>query len=343
MSLSLPNKYALFSDSEGPLCLNDNAFELTAHFIPDGDRLFARLSAYDDYLVDVVHRPDYHGGDTLKLVLPFFKAYGITESAIREYSEKSVHWMPEAPAMLKRVMGRMPVNVVTTSYEQFALPMYKSLGLKEEQIFCTRLALDGYHIADREAAWLRQLAGEILAMPVIDTHRLDQIFWEEICRTNCAGLFQNVTVMSGGRKAAVIAEWARERGVDLSGIMYVGDSITDTEAFGLVRSGGGLSVSFNGNQFALKRAEIACISQTAAITGILAEAFVEGGKSQALGVIKDMEQNREYLLAELAKWGVNPKTLPIVTTITDDNIGSLLEQSLKMRKYLRGNQIGALG
>ena len=40
-------------------------------------------------------------------------------------------------------------------------------------------------------------------------------------------------------------------------VMYVGDSITDVEAFQLVRENGGLTVSFNGNNYAVKNAEVA--------------------------------------------------------------------------------------
>ena len=47
---------SFITDCEGPLTLNDNAFELCAHFIEDGDELFKILSLYDDYLVDEVKK-----------------------------------------------------------------------------------------------------------------------------------------------------------------------------------------------------------------------------------------------------------------------------------------------
>ena len=45
--------------------------------------------------------------------------------------------------------------------------------------------------------------------------------------------------------------------MELEDVMYVGDSITDVEAFKLVRDNGGLTVSFNGNSYAVKNAEVA--------------------------------------------------------------------------------------
>ncbi|MEM3004719.1 MAG: hypothetical protein QXK96_05430, partial [Candidatus Bathyarchaeia archaeon] len=62
------------SDCEGPISKNDNAFELTEKLIPEGARLFRLISRYDDVQADIVHRRGYRPGDTLKLILPFFKA-----------------------------------------------------------------------------------------------------------------------------------------------------------------------------------------------------------------------------------------------------------------------------
>ena len=46
---------SFITDCEGPLTLNDNAFEMAAKFIEDGGELFKILSLYDDYLVEKNH------------------------------------------------------------------------------------------------------------------------------------------------------------------------------------------------------------------------------------------------------------------------------------------------
>ena len=72
---------------EGPLALNDNAFELCREFIkPQGDRFFQQVSRYNDYLAGVAKRPGYKAGDLLKLILPFLKANGLTNARIEAYS-----------------------------------------------------------------------------------------------------------------------------------------------------------------------------------------------------------------------------------------------------------------
>ena len=70
------------TDCEGPLTLNDNAYELCEHFIEDGGELFKILSKYDDYLADVVKLPGYKAGNTLILILPFLSSYSSSLSFI---------------------------------------------------------------------------------------------------------------------------------------------------------------------------------------------------------------------------------------------------------------------
>lgn len=41
-------KRIFISDCEGPISKNDNAFELSSNFIPNGDKLFTNISKYDD-------------------------------------------------------------------------------------------------------------------------------------------------------------------------------------------------------------------------------------------------------------------------------------------------------
>ena len=90
-------KRLFVSDCEGPIIKNDNAFELAENFIPNGDKLFANISKYDDVLADIIHKPGYSAGSTLKLILPFFKAYGITDSQMEEFSATKHHLNRQQP------------------------------------------------------------------------------------------------------------------------------------------------------------------------------------------------------------------------------------------------------
>ena len=48
------------TDCEGPISKNDNAQELSAHFIPRGETFFAIVSKYDDFLRFRFHMFGHH-------------------------------------------------------------------------------------------------------------------------------------------------------------------------------------------------------------------------------------------------------------------------------------------
>ncbi|MDR0900991.1 MAG: hypothetical protein LBM26_04955, partial [Methanobrevibacter sp.] len=89
-------KKAFITDCEGPLSLNDNAYEIAKEFIPEGDKLFKIISKFDDYLVDVVKKPNYYAGDTLKLITPFFKLYNVSNQDIIDFSRNNIFLVPGA-------------------------------------------------------------------------------------------------------------------------------------------------------------------------------------------------------------------------------------------------------
>ncbi len=79
----------------------------------------------------------------------------------------------------------------------------------------------------------------------------------------------------------------KKTGVKLSDVLYVGDSITDVEAFKLVRENGGLTVSFNGNEYAVRNAEVAVLSENNMVTAVIAELFCKLEKQDVLQVLEN--------------------------------------------------------
>ena len=115
---------------EGPLALNDNAFELCREFIkPHGDRFFTQVSRYGDYLADIAKKPEYQAGDTLKLILPFLKAHGLTNAMIRDFSSQNIRLLSGAAEAYKFLHGfKFPIFAISTGYRQFAEAVGSRLG-----------------------------------------------------------------------------------------------------------------------------------------------------------------------------------------------------------------------
>ncbi len=130
--------------------------------------------------------------------------------------------------------------------------------------------------------------------------------------------------------------------------MYVGDSITDVEAFKLVRTNGGMAVSFNGNSYAVREAEVAVLSESNLVTAVIADLFCKLGKKQTLKALSSwsydvLSKNKidEALLKKLSK--LYPDALPKVQIVTAKNMESLIKESSEFRKKVRGVVVGRLG
>lgn len=365
MSLAFAQR-VFVSDCEGPISKNDNAFELAGHFIPDGRRFFTVLSRYDDVLADVVKREGYTAGGTLKLILPFLKAYGASNQEMKAYSSEHILLVPGAKETLKFVQERMPSFLVSTSYEQYIHSLCDLVDFPFENTYCTQLNLDKYEIEEKEKKQLDELAEEISKMLIIEirkntkslsdlpkecrdvVERLDEIFWKEISDMRIGKVLREVDPVGGFEKAKALQDISARLNRNLCDFMYVGDSITDVSVFQIVREAGGLTVSFNGNAYAIREAEIAVLSENSVVTSILADIFKRFGKEGVMRLAEEWgastleKHNVDSTLSE-SLMEMYPECLPMVETITADNMTRLMKESSTFRKTVRGKAVGRLG
>jgi energy-converting hydrogenase A subunit R len=354
------------SDCEGPVSKNDNAFELASRFIPKGDRLFTLISRYDDVLAEIIKREGYKAGDTLKLILPFLKANDVKDEDMVEYSSGHILLVSGAKEMLGFVRGLMPSFIVSTSYVHYMRALCDIVGFPLESVYCTQLDLDKYWISAEEKSRLVELGEEMnnLTMPDIPRGaryvedlprkmqetigRLDEIFWKEVSSMKIGRLLDEVNPVGGTEKAVAVNDVCSKLNVGLQDVMYVGDSITDVEAFRLVRDGGGLAVSFNGNNFAVRDAEVAVLSENAVVTAVLADVFKGFGKSKLMKLIEEwklstIEKFALYQPLKRCFLRVCRKGFPRVELVTAHNRGRLMRESAAFRRTVRGERIGRLG
>lgn len=359
-------KKAFISDCEGPISKNDNAFELTAHYVPNGDHLFTVISRYDDVLADVLKRPGYKAGDTLKLILPFLKAYGVTDKKMQSFSAKTLALIPNVKETLGYIGKISPAFIVSTSYEHYIRALCRTLNFPFKNTYCTKVSIDKHELSQEEKGKLKELAEEIAQMPIIEipseakdledlseghqktVKRLDEIFWQEIAQMRIGEIYSEVNPIGGKEKAEAVKHVAQSLGISLEEVMYVGDSITDAEAFSLVKTNGGLSVSFNGNRYAIRNAEIAVLAENSMVTAVIAELFIMLGKRETLKIVENWSHEA------LGKSHVNKKLLrkffalrmaepPEVKIITSENMEALAKESENYRKKVRGEAVGKLG
>ncbi len=204
-----------------------------------------------------------------------------------------------------------------------------------------------------EKAWLREQAERVLDRELLDipddattakdlsrrdretVALLDDLFWEQLPGTVSGELIAGVHPVGGGMKLAALQEIVAGLGDGGAEVMYVGDSITDVPPLGEVKAWGGISLSFNGNGYALAAAEIAAASPDADVVGQLAAAFAEGGREAVLKTVSAWPRPKK---------GVRPtgKARARVGLVAEEP-QALAEASAASRLSVRGELIARLG
>ncbi|MBM4295713.1 MAG: hypothetical protein FJ126_12535 [Deltaproteobacteria bacterium] len=358
----------LDTDLEGPLALNDNAFELCREFIqPQGAKFFKQVSRYDDYLADLVKQPGYKAGDTLKFILPFLKAYGVTNEQIREFSNKTIKLVPgvEKTYGFLRRQG-FPIFAISASYRQFAEAVGKKLGFDAAHLFSTELDLDKYVLAAAEAEELRRLQEEIAAAPEIElppeAASLEDLpepvrealalcgrtFQEAVPGMDIGRIYREVNVVGGGEKVQAMEESLARTGVKMADAMYVGDSITDVQAFHTVGAAGGLGLSFNGNHYAVNAAEVVVVADSAWPVALLACVFRQWGKDGVLELAAPESPDKprtivlpDAVIEPIAR-GLHGRGFNLYLSSHPD-LKRIIKESAEMRVRLRGGAVAELG
>ncbi len=332
-------------DCEGPLTLNDNAFEFSAYLIPKGDYFFTQISRFDDYLADIKKKPGYKAGDTLKLILPFLKLFGATNRLLEEFSAKTLLILPGVEEVLPALNRFIPTFIISTSYRPYLEALTQRLNFPMSQVFCTEVDLEKVDLSQGEAKILKDLYEEIMKFPLIELpreaqrvedlpsslrailDRLEEIFFEIIYNLDCGVFLREVNPIGGEEKAKACKIIAENLNNSYAEGFYCGDSITDVQALSLLKEGGGVSLSFNGNRYALRAAEFYALSKGARLFLDLARRFLEGGTFALRNFSKGSDGEYEF--------GLVPED--------EGSFLQLLERSETFRKRVRGELIGALG
>ncbi|UCD92010.1 MAG: HAD hydrolase family protein [Methanobacteriota archaeon] len=322
-----------FFDLEGPISTQDNAYEVLG-LVPNGHKVFEVISKYDDILA-LERRPNYEAGDTLSLIAPFLVAHQIGENEIYEVSKKAylVRGINRIVTQLKE-QGWM-VYIISTSYEQHAMNIACQLGIAEENVKCTRFPLDRYltEFGGEDYQPILNAEREILSLHPPQNEdqikeRLDGFFFRDLPNVNVGKVLTDMSVCGGMRKVDAMKELAARDGLDISEAVAIGDSITDMRMLEFLKEQGGLSVVFNGNEYALPYGTVSLATSDMRNLSIITENWETGGKDAVLQAVRERESA-----------GDDPYYHVLEGRDTFDDV---LQVHLDMRKMVRG-EAGRLG
>jgi energy-converting hydrogenase A subunit R len=352
------------TDCEGPTVANDHALEAAAHWLPDGGRLFRQLSNFDDYLAYVTKRPFYNAGDTLRLMLPFLRAVGVTDEGLERWTREpqKIQWISGAQDAIKCLLSTQNIEVfeISASYYPFAALVAEELGIAPDRVYSTFFSLNRYHMESSEVSRLKELAMEIVMLPDVPeidlkTHirgpsefseedleilaRLETIVWDEMAQElPCSSqMLGEIRAMGGLEKAHAVQDAIERTQLDPANTIYVGDSITDVEAFIALDGMGGMSVSFNGNQHAVDHATLCLWGDTSLVSALVAGVFRDGGREGLQEFVDAGSRRRQRLVpselldvySQLIRkdWGIALRS--------QENRDRLLSESIKYRRETR--------
>lgn len=344
---------SFITDCEGPLTLNDNAFELCAHFIENGGELFKTLSLYDDYLVDVVKKDGYKAGNTLKLILPFFVLENLENKDLIDFSQRNIYAVRDSKFLLKYLKEAMNTYIVSTSYGQYIEALSNYMEFPFENTYYTKVDVDVLSLNDEEMQKIAEYKRQILENPE-DYELFDEIFFTEIPKMAIYEDIKKIDVVGGLGKKLAIDDIIENDKIDVNQILYIGDSITDVEPLEFAYKNDGISISFNGNEYPLKVAQIAIVSLSAIATAVIADVYANNDKDKVLDFINDYNST-ESINELFDAYKINNEIkerffevfdgnqFPIIEIINEENYDEILKESVNMRNSIRGEDIGGLG
>ena len=343
---------SFITDCEGPLTLNDNAYELAVNLIENGGELFKVLSLYDDHLVDVVKKENYKAGNTLKLILPFFVVENLSNNIMVDFSRDNIYAVNDSKFLIEYLKKALNTYIVSTSYGQYIEAVSNYMEVPFENTFYTDVDVDSLKLNDDEIQKINEFKKLILDNPD-DYELFDDIFFTQIPKMGIYEKLQEIEVVGGECKKLAIDKIIERDNINVEEMLYIGDSITDVEPLEFARKNNGISISFNGNEYHLKVAEIAIVSPSAIATAVIADVYSQNDKNKVLEFINDYNNAddleklfNDYNIDSNIKnqfFKVFTSKYPLIQIITDENYEEILKVSKEMRNNIRGQDIGGLG
>ena len=328
----------------GFITKNNYLRDLCARFIRNGAHFFDVLVRYDELTAYVLGREEATAGNFVKWVVPFLKANGATDHLIDRFGMEDMQLMPGATTAVRYIASQMPSFINT--------PLCES--------FCTKMEVDNVQFSRAESRKLREMAETISALRIpkveyelnvpmeVDAadvkiiRTMDDIIQEQIPGLNAMSLMESVVPVTSHKKAYQLLDIRRQTNIDLDSTFYIGSDNTDFQSLDLVRDAGGVSVAFNGTDFAVRGSTIAILSKDSTVGAVFAEQFFNRGIEAVLDLARNWD--RKYLKeAEFpdrnlvdAMLAAHPRKLPEVYIVDRKNVDEVAAKSAEYRKKTLG-------
>ncbi|MDR0778448.1 MAG: hypothetical protein LBE48_03305 [Methanomassiliicoccaceae archaeon] len=326
-------------------------------FIRNGGKVFDVLMAYDNIIAFGLNREDRRSGDTLKTLVPLLKASGVTDKSIYDHFSANKDMMPGSD-VIHYMNELMTTLVVSESYEHHVMVVSESLNLPIDGIRCTEVSFDALELDKQEAKKFRNMLTDLAKMdvPKITSNPADRAQYiehkdqmildsvddivEAINDSEIHYQMDSVRPVGGNEKAFSLMDMRRGTGVDLDCTAYVGNNATDYPAMDIIRDNDGLSISFNGDAYAVRGSNIAVMSPNPIVAAVLISEFYIGGLEEVFEMVRSWDRDKlsgydnsdRHLMSALLR--TFPSKLPEVVIVNDNNVDDVVRESTRYRRKL---------
>lgn len=348
------------SNLSGFVLKNRPLRDVCARFIRNGAHFYDVVERYDALTAYVLGREEASAGSTVKWVVPFLKANGASDYLVHQAYRETLEMMPNAKESFGYISRMLPTFVTTSMYRHGWLSVSEELGDPACEVYCSDMELDGMNLGRAEARKVRDMSAEIAALKIpkvvyelnvptevdpLDVKILktmDDILQKRLAELPAMGHMESTSPVTSHKKAYQLLDIRKRTGIDLDSTMYMGGEDTDFQCLDLVRNASGVSVSFNGSDFAVRGCNIAVLSKDATVGAVLAALFYDRGIEAILELTENW--NRKYLKncdfpdrnlldRMLAN---NPRKLPEVYAVDKHNVDEIAARSVEFRRKLLG-------
>jgi energy-converting hydrogenase A subunit R len=187
-----------------------------------------------------------------------------TDEELIGLAKDNLGLLPGSKELMKTLHNEWEIFVISTSYTHFAYNVTAALKIPKDRVYCTELNIQELkkgvlNIEKEVEILLKQIFQKYLKnnkdLSSVLTD-LNHFFWEgEI--SDYIKVMNQVKVRGGKRKEVAVEDISNRTGVAISQMIAIGDSITDINMLQRLTVEDGISVSFNGNRFSLKKANLA--------------------------------------------------------------------------------------
>lgn len=338
------------------LSRNDYARNLCARFIRNGDRFFDIVSRYDDLNTYALNRDEEKNMGAMKMIVPFLKAYGITDHGAYSFACEDLDVVPGAKETMSYLNGLLPSFIITGSFEHHIMSLCDRIEFPMDNTNYTKVEFDQFELDRQEARTLREFAGRISSLRLPKTlytlteakyldiddakivTELDDIFVDTFPKMDLYKALKEIQSVSTNEKAYALLEIRRRTEIEFNSTVYVGSGLNDNQALDLVRDSDGLALSYNGSEYAVRASNVAVLSNNSIVIAVLAAEFYNEGIQAVYDMIdnwdrKSLETNKcsdRNLMDTMLR--TFPKKLPVVKRVTRSNMKEVIQESEDYRK-----------